>query len=233
VALLRGVREPEGRPVHVDFRGPWWLRPARTEVPGLSTAAGGNAFRIVSLRANGVDVGDSFIATAKLGDSIRFDVGFEYTTVHSTANYIVGAMPSWGKRDVSAIRLAGLPRPVVNAWRTVSFAVGSPQQAGEHYVVILMDMEDTVEHMFSGTSWKTGEPVWNDGNDILDHPREVFEDLRRSGQAVAGGKLNPQMRTRLGEFRVGDSLVTRDADSAGGGPNVLMGRAILVRYSVD
>lgn len=237
VALVRGMSESEGRPVHVSFRGPWWLRPARTELPGLSTAAGGNSFRIVSLRANGADVDDNFIVTAKAGDSIRFDVGFEYTTVHSTANYIVGAMPSWGRREASTIRLAGLPRPVVNAWRSVSFAVGPPERTGEHYVVILMDMEDTVDHMFSGTSWQFGAPIWNDGNDILDQPREVLEDLRRSGRAVANGSARARYATRQGEFRVGDSIFGREiGGSASGpspvpGPRVLTGRAILVRVT--
>jgi hypothetical protein len=231
---MRGLTEGQGRPVNVEFHGPWWLRPARAEIPGLNTAVGQDGFRIISVKANGMPVGEDLIVMAKARDSLRFDVVFEYTTMHSTANYIVGAMPTWGRRDASAIRLAGLPRPVVNAWRSVSFAVAPPGQPGEHYVVILMDMEDTVEHMFSGTSWQTGVPVWNDGNDILDQPREVFEDLRRSGLGVANGKANAQLRTRQGDFRVGDSLIPRRSGvNLYSGPRLLSGRAILVRFSAD
>jgi len=192
VAWLRGPVESVGRPVQVDFHGPWWVRSARVEIPGSSTAVSQDAFEIISLKANGEPVSSDYIVSARAGDSIRFDLTFEYTTVHPTANYIVGAMPTWGRRETSAIRLAGLPRPVVDAWRTVSFTVAAPGRAGEQYVIILMELEDTVDHLFSGTSWTTGAAVWNDGNDFLDQPRSVFEELRLSGRAVIDGKQVPR-----------------------------------------
>lgn len=233
VALLRGPVEATGRPVVATFTGPWWLRPARAEIPGLSTAVVQDGFRIVSLKANGVPVGEDFIVRANTRDSIRFDLAFEYTTVQSTANYIVGAIPTWGRREQSAIRLAGLPRPVVDAWRAVTFSVPPARVAGEQYVVILMEMEDTVEHMFSGTSWQVGAPIWNDGNDIHDQSREVFEDLRRSGRAVATSKVNARFATRQSGFRVGDNLVSREVGPAYLGPRALTGRAVLVRFRDD
>ena len=234
LALERGPTEASGRPVHVDFRGPWWVRPARAEIQGLSTATVLDGFRVVSLTANGVPVGDDLIVTAHAQDSIHFDLAFEYTTSRATANYILGAMPTWGRREETAIRLAGLPRPVVNAWRTVTFTVQPPGRAGDQYIVILMDAEDTVEHMFSGTNWSMGTPVWNDGNDIVDLPREVFEDLRQSGYAVAPPIVRAQLRTQLGGFRVGDSLVTRvSPPPIISVPRELTGRAVLVRFRAD
>jgi DNA-binding SARP family transcriptional activator len=192
IGWLRGPVEDVGRPVHVDFRGPWWVRSARVEIPGSSTAVSQDAFQVISLKANGEPVSSDYIISAAAGDSIRFELTFEYTTVHPTANYIVGAMPTWGRRERSAIRLAGLPRPVVDAWRTVSFTVEAPGRAAEQYVIILMELEDTVDHLFSGTSWTRGAPVWNDGDDFLDQPRTVFEELRLSGRAVIAGKQVPR-----------------------------------------
>jgi hypothetical protein len=187
----------------------------------------------MSVKANGVPVGDDLIVTANAQDSIRFDLAFEYTTVNPTANYILGAMPTWGRREESAIRLAGLPRPVVDAWRAVTFAVGPPGRAGDQYVVILFEAEDTVEHMFSGTNWSVGAPVWYDGNDIPDLPRAVFEDLRRSGHAVALPSVIAQLRTQLGGFRVGDSVATRVSNPPIIAPRPLHGRAVLVRFRAD
>lgn len=233
LGLLRGPDGVEERPVHVAFHGPWWVRPARAEIPGLTTTRARDAFRVVALSANGVAVSDDYIITANARDSIRFDLTFEYTTVHPTANYIVGAMPTWGRRESSAIRLAGLPRPVVNAWRTVSFALAPPGRPGEQYVVVMMDMEDTVDHMFSGTSWQAGAPVWNDGNDILDQPLEVFEDLRRSGRATVVGKVNALYGTRQGEYRIGDSLHRRLGGTPASEPRAVTGRAVLIRFRAD
>lgn len=203
---LRGPIEPVGRPVHVNFHGPWWVRSARVEIPGSSTAVGQDAFRIISITANGAPVSDDLILTANTRDSIHFELTFEYTTVHPTANYVVGAMPSWGPRETSVVRLAGLPRPVVNAWRTVSFSVPPAARSGEQFLVILMDLDHTAAHLFSGTTMRQGVPRWNDGDDFLDQPRSVFEELRRNGRV---------------------SLERQD------GPRLVLGRAVLLRFQGD
>ncbi len=229
IAVVKDSNEATPRPVHLSVHGPWYVRSGLVPVRGLTTATLSDEFRVTAVEVNGRRVSDSLIVVARPGDSLRVDLTFEYTTVQATANYIVGAAATWEPRERASIRLAGLPRPVRDAWRHVSFAVPAPTVPGDHYIAILFDLEDTVEHLFSGTSWQAGEPVWGDGNDIQDQPREFFESLRLDGRAMAQRALQRTLRTRQGDVRVGDSVVPRLNFPAAVGERLRIGRALLVR----
>lgn len=231
ISMIQGPATGQSGQLSMTYDGPWYVRSGHSELLGMRFNYEVDQFRVIKLSANGVPVGDEMIVTAALGDSILFDLTFEYTTLSATANYIVGAMPTWGRRETAAIRLAGLPRPVHEAWRQVTFAVPSAPAAGDYYVVILMDLEDTVDHLFSGTSWQYGAPRWYDGNDVVDQPREVFEALRQSGNSQYDGKSRADY-ARQGTYRVGGAIVSRSAGSfeADTMPEPLMGRAVLVRF---
>jgi len=122
-------------------------------------------------------------AMAPPGDSLRISLTFEYSTSLPTANYIVGAAASWLPRQQSTVRLAGLPRPVRRAWQTSHFTVPSPTTPGIHHVIVLMDAEDSVDHIFSQTAWTLGLPRWYDGNDVADMTPAQIEVLRKTGRA--------------------------------------------------
>lgn len=144
------------RPLTVPVRGAW--RADRYE----------ETLAPVELFANGQPVGADRRVTLAVGDSLRVALTFAYTTVYATANYIVGAAATWLPRETSVIRLAGLPSPVRDAWRTVHFTLAPASAPGHHHVVVAGGMEDTVDHLFSCTNWTVGDPVWHDGNDLVD-----------------------------------------------------------------
>ena len=233
LALRRGPRELPPRDVGLQFEGPWYLRGLRVHPTGLNTAQVSDEFRLVSLTVNGRPVPDSLVIEANLRDSLRFDLTFEYTTVQATANYIVGAMPLWAPREHASIRLAGLPRPVFRAWRSVTFAVAPPDRPGEHHLVVLMDLEDTVEHMFSSTNWQVGAPRWYDGNDVPDLGHEVFEALRRDGRATFTGRARARYRVSQGGFRAGDAIQDRNIGADSVPVDHLVGRALRIRFLAD
>jgi hypothetical protein len=48
-----------------------------------------------------------------------------------------------------------------------------------------MRADDSVNHLFSGTNWVLGAPVWNDGNDLHDLNSVDRAFLRDSGWVMA------------------------------------------------
>lgn len=233
LAMVSPPEEAVPRQLHIEMSGPWYVRPTRVPVTGLTTGEPADNFHITVAEVNGVVLGDSLVAPVAPGDSLRVDLTFEYTTLNPTANYIVGAAAMWEPREHASIRLAGLPRPVREAWRHVSFGVRAPSVPGDYHIAILFDAEDTVEHIFSGTSWQYGPPRWRDGNDIQDEPAEFFESLRLQGEAGVESILTRQLPTRLADVRLGDSLTANRPAAPPPSTRTMVGRAILVRVLAD
>lgn len=202
-----GERRPINVPnVTVRFRGPWYARSVETRLLGFYGGKTEDEFLPRELAVNGVPVDDSRIVRARLGDSLRFDLTFEYTTLMATANYVVAASPTWGARNREVVRITGLPSPVREGWRTVTFSVAPPTSKGTFHVLILFGAEDTAEHMFSSTNWTAGAPSWFDGNDVVDAGFERFEELRRTGILDVVGQRVEAHRTRFGEARFGERV---------------------------
>jgi DNA-binding SARP family transcriptional activator len=204
--------ETEIRPMFMEFVGPWYTRATSVPLRGAWRPDAADRFRVRSLVYQQNRLEAPFEVEAQLGDSLRFDMIFEYTTIMSTANYIVAAAPIWGDRTRATIRLAGLPRPVQDAWRNVTFSVPPPPAPGIYYVVVLFGAEDTADHMFSGTTWTIGAPAWNDGNDIADFGPSQFESLRHTGLLVAPGHRLKTPRFRQAEARLGEQVLERETD---------------------
>jgi len=233
LALESHPTDSIGRPVFMRFDGPWYVRHATSRILGLSTAFNDNDFRLISLSVNGRPVPDSLAITANLGDSLRFDLTFEYSTIWATANYVVGAMPLWKPRESGSIRLAGLPSPVTRAWRSITFAVTPPRTAGEQYVIFMMEAEESVQHMFSLTNWTAGAPRWYDGNDIHDQTRETFEALRRGDSVTISGRALGRFVEPLGQFRAGQEVVGKGAGTLTNSSTEaypIRGRAVRIRF---
>lgn len=221
------------RPVSLRFDGPWYVRRVTSRVRGSGTTYADEDFRVISLTVNGIPVPDSLVITAKLSDSLRFDLTFEYTTVWPTANYVLGAIPLWQPRETGSIRLAGLPRPVSRAWRSLTFAVSPPPTAGEQYLVFMMDAEESVQHMFSFTNWTAGAPRWYDGNDIHDQPRATLETLRRGERVTVSGLQVGRFVDPLGQFRAGSEIIgggTGTVTEATNSEHRVLGRALRIRF---
>ncbi len=198
----------------IDVSGPWYVRSASVRIRGPGAVDQKDGFRPVRLRvAGGQGVGPMHVR-ARLGDTLRFDLTFEYSTTGATANYIVAGTPTWGDRRASVLRLAGLPSPVQNAWRTVTFSV-PPPPIGMHHVVILFALEDEAAHALSATNWAVGEPIWFDGNDVVDLPPDAFEALRVSGHLTIPRYLERFYQGRLPELRVGKRIISGPVPGVG------------------
>lgn len=161
------VRPENGSPgVEFRFSGPWWLRPVRVHPTGV-VWENQDTFRLIRASVDGTPVPpDGEISITTTGDSLLVVVTFEFSATYATANYVVGATPTWGDPRRSGVRLAGLPRPVRAAWQTVGFRVARPATPGRHHIIFAMDAEGSAEHVLSQTNWTAGEPVWGDGNDL-------------------------------------------------------------------
>ena len=196
----------DARPPQLVFRGPWWVRDARVEVSGAWWDGVRDRFRVVRTTVNDRPVGSDHVVTVRAGeDSLRLTITFEFTTDNATANYVVGAGSSWQPHASSVVRVAGLPRPVVDAWQTVRFAVPAPRRGGPYHLVLAMGTEDSVEHLFSATNWAVGDPVWDDGNDLQDLTPRQRAFLRDSGWVLQPGALTGRYRGPQGALAVGDT----------------------------
>jgi DNA-binding SARP family transcriptional activator len=161
------------------FRGPRFTRSVSVSLPGASYVFD---FRIIKLLLNGEPVDIHQRQRLPVRDSVEITLTYEFSTPHATANYIVGAAPSWEPRERASIRLAGLPRPVRGARQTRSVTVPGASAPGLHHFFVLMATEGRVENIFSATNWVIETPIWNDGNDVADLSLEQRRGLRDSGQ---------------------------------------------------
>jgi DNA-binding SARP family transcriptional activator len=214
LALAPVPRERAGddaRPPLLVFEGPWWVRSTTVDVSGVWWDHVHDRLRVVRAAVNGrpVDVRQP-IAVPLHEDSLRFTLTYEFTTDNATANYVVGVGTSWQPHANSVVRVAGLPRPVVDAWQTVRFAVPAPSRKGAYHVILAMGTEDSVDHLFSATNWAVGAPIWNDGNDLQDLSPSQRTFLRDSGwvvqqRAITGRYRGPEAALALGDsgWRVG------------------------------
>jgi DNA-binding SARP family transcriptional activator len=185
------------RDVVLRAKGPWFVRSGRASVRGSRLLQTDGTFRIIATKVDGVALGPDLAVVVPPRDSIRLTLTFEYTTTRPTANYVVGALPTWGRREREVIRLAGLPSPVFDAWRTVSFSVPAPPP-GTHHIVLLFAAEDEVDFLFSLTNWTYGRPRWNDGSDVPDLGVDAFETLRQQGYVDSIPYLHARHSVRVG-----------------------------------
>ena len=191
----------------LDVTGPWYVRSGSVRIRGPGAVDQKDLFRAIRLRVTGGEGVGPMHVRARLGDTLRFDLTFEYSTTGATANYVVAGSPTWGDRRASVLRLAGLPSPVQNAWRTVTFSVPPPPRTGMHHVVILFALEDEAANVLSATNWAVGEPIWFDGNDVVDLPPGDFEVLRVTGRLTIPRYLARFYQGRLPELRIGKRLI--------------------------
>ncbi len=143
LALRRDSAPLTRLPAELVFEGPWYARSTRTSVRGTTLGASADAFRVVSLEANGAPV-RNLLVQARMGDTLTFDLTFEYTTLRPTGRYRLGASPSWISREIAASDLTALAWPVEGAWRTVRFVVPPMAEPGVGHLVVLLAEEERV-----------------------------------------------------------------------------------------
>ena len=203
--FIEGIPEAEdGRPPwELRFDSSWWVR--GTSVRPMGQGYGRpDRFRLVRVSVNG----DSVAADGRYlhdgsRDSLTVVVTYEYTTSEPVANYVVAAGVTWLPPGALTVRIAGLPRPVEDAWQTMTFSLPAPRTPGRHAIVIAMAPEGGAEEIMSQTNWTVGGPVWGDGNDLVTLSPEELEVLQRNGRVRSRGKLRGVYRLRQGSVEPG------------------------------
>jgi DNA-binding SARP family transcriptional activator len=182
LGMRGGVPVDRDPRAHLRFSGTGRVRGVSVEVSGMvaqfAVVLQKSQFSVIKLRINGGVAGLHETHRLPVRDSLTLTLTYEFNTFAATANYIVGAQATWEPRETSAIRLAGLPRPVNNAWQTRTITLKAPDEPGLQHVLIVMAAEDHVDNIFSSTSWTVGSPVWYNGDDLVDLPLARKQELR-------------------------------------------------------
>lgn len=189
----KGSPPPNAPPVRLAFRGPWWMRNTTIDLSTLGWHRKSEHFRLIKATVNGRPISPGNVASLRPGEDSAFVLmTIEFSALRATANYVLGAAPTWLPRESSVVRVAGLPRPVVNVWSTMRFAVPAPSEPGRHALIVGMGADDSVDHLFSATNWMSGLPRWYDGNDLHDMSVEQRAHLRDSGWVAYTDALTKQ-----------------------------------------
>lgn len=188
-------------------------------------------FRVIRASINGQVLDSTLVARLPVGDPLRIELTFSYTTAGTTANYVVGAGPTWLDPATSLVRIAGLPRPVIDAWQTVEFEIPAAVRPGHQHILLLFRAEDSVEHLFSATNWAVGLPIWGDGNDLVSTLTEAqIQQLRQDGLVRFDRYLMRRYATPQAQGALGGHRVERDIESDGVNPTQLVGTAIEIDF---
>jgi len=187
--------------------------------------------RIIRAEINGQALDSSLVARVPVGTPLKVELTFSYTTSNTTANYVVGAGPTWLDPATSVIRIAGLPRPIVDAWQTVEFEVPAAMRPGHHHIIIVFRAEDSVEHLFSATNWAAGLPVWGDGNDLVTAlTKSEVQTLRRDGVIQYRGYMMRRYLTQQAQGTFGGRRLIRYYEPDQNVPTPLQGAAIEIDF---
>ncbi|MEK0431642.1 MAG: hypothetical protein RL139_1446, partial [Gemmatimonadota bacterium] len=201
--VMDSGRLADPQPLRIGFDGPGLVMGTSVVVRGVTPGMVGG-MRIVRAIVNGVLLDSTQRAVVPSGDSVHIQLTFEYTTTASTANYVVAGAPSWLPAREGTVRVAGLPRPVANAWQSVQFTLPPKAEAGHGHLILIVGTEDTAEHITSATNWAAGAPVWGDGNDLADTPEAMVSALRRTKAMEVPRYLFRAYPGRLGYTIIGD-----------------------------
>lgn len=189
--------------------------------------------RIIRATINGEVLDSTLVARVPVGTPLQVELTFSYTTPNTTANYVVGAGPTWLDPKASLIRISGLPRPVIDAWQTVEFDIAASSRPGHHHVLVLFRAEDSVEHLFSATNWAAGLPVWGDGNDLASSLSESeIQVLRRDGMFWYDRYLMRSYATQQAQGSLGGLRLDRSIPSETTEATPIMGTAIEIDFFI-
>ena len=119
--------------------------------------------------------------TARPGARLAGRAQLAYTTRWGSAAIMLGLTPTWGDRRRVYRELSALPTPMANGLLEVPVDLTAPEIPGDYAIVFAFAAEARVDWIFSGTNWQVGNPVWGDGNDVLDWSRQQWDDADHRG----------------------------------------------------
>ena len=173
------------------------LKAVATTPIQLGNEARRSHLRLVRAELNGVTLSpaDPSLRVAT-GDTISGQVEFRYSSLWGAAAVMLGAAPAWGDRTTNVSTLGPLMTPAANQVYSARLQFAAPRAPGVYHIIFAFQAEPTVDHIFSATNWVVGQPVWNDGNDIVDWSEEQIAAAKATGNVVG-----TQLRADKGRAR--------------------------------
>jgi DNA-binding SARP family transcriptional activator len=204
VRLLRGgtarVADGRARLDSLTLSGPGMVRlEARADgLPVIRTnrlvvgSAYGTPLRPIHLLGgtiNGQQVGPGRnVVEVRPGEVLEGTVRFQILTTSYTARIEFGVTPTWGDRTSSFFMLEDLPSHgefattvALEDARDRTRRFRAPERPGTWRLVFVLGAETATKYLMSRSNWLLGDPVWFDGDDVVDLPDSVFDRLDRDG----------------------------------------------------
>jgi hypothetical protein len=154
--------------------------------PPEGDPGGTSRLEIVRAAVNGQRLEPSMpVIVVAAGAPIQGDVQLRAYSTWREAAIAFGMSPSWGMHEQSVIDYGGFFSPANGLQRDVRLDLQAPSSLGEHYIIFAFRGEFTAAQVFSATNWTTGNPKWNNGDDIAGWPRELVWQAIREGRVAA------------------------------------------------
>lgn len=119
------------------------------------------------------------------GATIEGTVRIEYASSVVDATLVYAATPTWGDPSREGLTIGVLSAPSPPRQRGDPLSFRAPDAPGEYFFILTAGAETEAKYLLSRTNWVVGEPVWGDGNDVAQWPREDLLRLMRGESARA------------------------------------------------
>ena len=110
---------------------------------------------------------DAPMVTVPPGARIQGVVGISVYNSHGGHTvFPVGATPSWGSHESSYWAIDGWAPAIATTEYEVPINLTAPVEPGTYAIIFAALAETSLAHVMSTTPWPTGDPRWNDGDDV-------------------------------------------------------------------
>lgn len=115
------------------------------------------------------------VVRVRPGEPLEGRVSMLYTSLWTTATVFLGAAASWERRESDTVSVRSLVTPLDSGRIEVPVRRVAPTTPGRYLLLWAFGAEPRAAYIFSSTNWTCGEPMWRNGDDVLDMP---FDSLR-------------------------------------------------------
>ncbi len=147
-------------------------------------------------------------------------VRIEYTSSYVDATLVYAATPTWGDPSQAGQTIGMLSAPTAQRLRADPLSFQAPAAPGEYFFILIAGAETEAQYLLSRTNWVLGKPVWGDGNDVAQWPRDVLLRLMRGELARAKTLYSDKGVPKYVEVVVSAIVVRVVVDPAATGPTV-------------
>jgi DNA-binding SARP family transcriptional activator len=141
---------------------------------------------------------DHRVLTIRPGEPIHGIVTLRYSAYWAAASVILGAVPTWGDKRRNFQTVSALATPIVNGVSPQSVSLAGPEAPGDYHLVLAFAAEPDAGWIASGTNWKVGHPIWDDGNDLADLSEAGVAEANAQGRVRREWVYEPGRRKTMG-----------------------------------